>query len=55
VLADLRGRQSRHALDGRDRQCVELVVHAHDQRLRDRERERQADREARSIAGVDSM
>ena len=35
-------------LDRRDRQRIEFVADAHDQRLRDRERERQADGEARA-------
>ena len=47
-----RALQSRDPLDRRDRQREELVVDAHDQRLRDRERERQADREARAAPGM---
>ncbi len=41
----LRARHTRDAFDGRQRQRVELVARAHDQRLRDRQRERQADDE----------
>ena len=51
VALDLGARQARDALDRRHRQRVELVVHADDQRLRDRERERQPDREARAAPG----
>ena len=47
---DLRARQARHALDRRQRQCEDLVAGADDQRLRDRERERQANREIGALA-----
>ena len=49
VPLDLRARQARHALDGCHREGEELVVYPHDERLRDRQRERQPDREARTV------
>jgi hypothetical protein len=43
-------RQSHHALDGRERQRIDLFRDAHDERLADGEGERQPDREARARA-----
>ena len=54
VAAQVRGRflarQAHHALDGRQRQRVQLIAGAHHERVADRERQRQADREARALA-----
>ncbi len=52
VRADLGLRQSQHAFDRRQRQCVELLVGAHDECVTDRERQRQAHREHRALAGL---
>ena len=49
VLQDLVARQARDALDGRQRQRERLLADVDDQRVRDRERVRQADQEARAL------
>ena len=54
VLAQMPGddvaRQTHHAFHGRQRQGINLFADAHDQRLADRQRERQANGETRTLA-----
>ncbi len=52
MLQDLVARQPRDALDGRQRQRERLVADVDDQRVRDRERVRQPDQEARALAAA---
>src|SRR5215471_8353763 len=47
---DLRLGEPQHALDRRQRQRVVLLARAHHQRMADRERQRQANREYRALA-----
>ncbi len=51
VRGDLRLRETQHAFDGRERQRVKLFACAHDQRMTDRQRKRQPDREDSAFTG----
>ncbi len=50
MFLDFRLRNARDAFDRRQRQRVQLIARAHDQRLRDGQRERQANRELHALA-----
>ena len=50
MARDFRLRQAQHAFDGGQRQRVELLARAHDQRVADGERERQANGERGALA-----